>query len=223
MVIAEAPPASVQFRRFRQKLKLQQTGTLESGAGMGTLTLRRLGKGIELRVLPFPAHGTGVPKMSSAARLWSAGAKNPLAGYGDGRSFHTKRMVCTGLSRLPVGDVGNRVWVQMDEGRISKTPEMHSQDLEKPPTGQVGMAQRVRMDFHFSGHTTEVTVFFFYLYYSFPPPSVACGERLLRSLGLPECRERAEEGFLACAGGRTFGGVESRFVSSFPRAPGSGR
>ena len=70
---------------------------------------------------------------------------------GDGRCFHISVGVYTGIFRHPVGGVGNLGRVRPHPNAISKTPELHSRDLENRLTGQVEALQPFWKDFHFSG------------------------------------------------------------------------
>ena len=67
-----------------------------------------------------------------------------------------------------MGDVGNRGRVEAAADRLSKTPELHSQDLENPATGQPLHAQPLMSDFHFSCHNYGVLLSFLLSTYSFP-------------------------------------------------------
>ncbi len=66
------------------------------------------------------------------------------------RALHTNYRLCTGLFGLPVGDVGKWGWLTPHSIQISKTPELHSADLENPTAGQVDCAESFRKSFHFS-------------------------------------------------------------------------
>jgi hypothetical protein len=59
--------------------------------------------------------------------------------------------------------------VERSYGGISKTPELHSHDLENPAERQAASLQSLRKLFHFSCSPTAVTVFFFYLTTLFLP------------------------------------------------------
>lgn len=69
---------------------------------------------------------------------------------GDGRCFHISVGVYTGIFRHPVGGVGNLGRVRPHPNAISKTPELHSRDLENQTKGQTAWAQAHRRVFHFS-------------------------------------------------------------------------
>jgi hypothetical protein len=102
--------------------------------------------------------------------LWRTRLREPLVPYGDGHGFHKSNPLCTGLCELPVGDVGNRVPAVGAGCSISKSPELHRQDLENPAPAQVVMAQPLRTDFHFSCCNYGNYCLFLLSNYSFPTP-----------------------------------------------------
>ena len=80
-----------------------------------------------------------------------------------GRSFHINHPLYTGFFRLPVGDVGNWGLPASLRSLFSKTPELHSQDLENWPSPQVNAPQSLRKDFHFSCLNYGCYLLFLYL------------------------------------------------------------
>jgi hypothetical protein len=64
--------------------------------------------------------------------LWRTGAREPLANRNDGRCFHIRAQVCTGVFGPLVGCVGNMGRVGANANGFSKTPEFNSSDLENP-------------------------------------------------------------------------------------------
>jgi hypothetical protein len=100
--------------------------------------------------------------------LWTTGVCETLSLCGDAHSFHISSPVCTGACELPVGDVGNRVPRVRPGCRISKSPELHRQDLEIRPPPQVDVPQSLRWDFHFSYLTYGDYCLFLLSIYSFP-------------------------------------------------------
>lgn len=109
--------------------------------------------------------------------------RETLAWHGDGRGFHIMQMLFTGVSRLPVGSVGNNGRLRRVQGGFSKTPELHSRDLENLSLGQLARPQPLRRDFHFSCGNYGDYYLFLSSYNLFPHPS-RCMRRGEASWGL---------------------------------------
>ena len=103
--------------------------------------------------------------------LWMTWLRQPLAQHGDGRGFHKTHRLFTGVQEPPVGDVGNRGPFRLVQSRFSKTPELHSRDLENWRLDQVALLQPLRKDFHFSCLNYGYYSLVLYSYRSFPHPS----------------------------------------------------
>lgn len=108
--------------------------------------------------------------------LWKAGTAQTLAWSGYVLGLHKRLLLCTGLFGVAVGDVGNQGRVKLREGRFSKPPDLHRQDLENPASSQVTALQTLRKDFHFFYlHYGDYYLFLLSLY-SFPHrPSLGSG------------------------------------------------
>jgi hypothetical protein len=121
------------------------------GSGMGrqnTADQRRESDAIRPR---FPARDARLWKLWSVRPLCRTGHSEPLDPCARERSFHTTHPLCTGLFQAPVGVVGKRGQAIHFSCHISKSPQLHSLDLEKEPHRQVAGVKAVRFDFHFSG------------------------------------------------------------------------
>ena len=94
----------------------------------------------------------GSLEYTDSTSLWITCSFQSLTLCEVGQSFHTMYLVCTGIFRPPVGEVGNKELTQHPPSLFSKTPELHSQDLENLACGQVDAPQYLRKDFHFSNH-----------------------------------------------------------------------
>lgn len=68
--------------------------------------------------------------MWKSGTLWRTGVREPLANREDGPCIHIRAGVCTGVFGSLVGSVGNPGRVRGRSSGISKTPELHSSDLE---------------------------------------------------------------------------------------------
>lgn len=107
-------------------------------------------------------------KLWNAGPLWIARSFLLLAPCGPGRASHIKRPVYTGHFKPPVGDVGNQGHLSPLTTLFSKTPHLHSHDLENSPPRQIAEPTKLETDIHFSGCTTGITALciYFYLYKS---------------------------------------------------------
>ena len=101
-----------------------------AGGPTGTRDKNRCGEQTS-RAL-FPHARTGTWKMWKSRLLWRTGARELPANRNDGRSFHIRDQVCTGVFGPLVGCVGNMGRVGANPDRISKTPEFERSDLENP-------------------------------------------------------------------------------------------
>jgi hypothetical protein len=93
---------------------------------------KKIGCGEQTSRALFPHARTGTWKMWKSRLLWRTGAREPPANRNDGRSFHIRDQVCTGVFGPLVGCVGNMGRVGANPDRISKTPEFERSDLENP-------------------------------------------------------------------------------------------
>jgi hypothetical protein len=96
--------------------------------------------------------------------LWKAGTLKPVARSGWGLGLHKSRLLSTALFGPAVGVVGKMGHLVLLAVRFSKSPELHSRDLENRLAGQIALLQSLRKDFHFSCRTTGFTVSFFNLF-----------------------------------------------------------
>ena len=122
----------------------------------------------------FLPHVLTIGKLCMSSPLWRTRLREPLVPCGDGHSFHTSDPLCTGVDELPVGDVGNRGSTAGRRYRISKSPELHRQDLENPAPAQVVMVKPLPKDFHFSCYNYGDYCLFLLSNYSFPTPPSHC-------------------------------------------------
>jgi hypothetical protein len=95
--------------------------------------------------------------------LWKAGSRERLAWSSWAAALHKSRALSTGLFGLAVGAVGKMGRLIVPVGRFSKSPELHSQNLENWLAGQPVLPESLRKDFHFSCLTTGITVLLFNL------------------------------------------------------------
>jgi hypothetical protein len=109
-------------------------------------------------------------KLCISSTLWRTWMREPLVPCGDGHGFHTSKPLCTGVCAVPVGDVGS--WEPKAGARrlISKSPELHSHNLENSLLAQIALSKPLRRDFHFSCLTYGDYCLFLLSIYSFPPP-----------------------------------------------------
>jgi hypothetical protein len=125
--------------------------------------------GILLLLSPLiPALQPDLCKLWKTRPLCIASLLQPLVPCASGRSFHTKQPLCTGLFQLPLQVVGNRERYIPPNVLFSKCPLFHSQDLENLPPCQSLSCESLRLNFHFSCHTTGTTGFYLSLYPPFP-------------------------------------------------------
>ena len=116
-------------------------------------------------------------KLCMSSALWRTRILERLVPCGDGHGFHTSGRLCTTVCGLPVGDVGNGGSTEGRRYWISKSPELHRQDLENPTPAQVVMAEPLGKDFHFSCYNYWDYCLFLLSNYSFPTSPSDCTAR----------------------------------------------
>ena len=151
--------------------------------------------------------------------LWIDAPSQTLHRRSHCRSIHTNSRLSTAVFRQPVGDVGKQGWVMGAAGGLSKTPELHSRDLENSAPSQTHSPQALPPDFHFSCRTYGVLLSFLLYSYSFPPTRRAS---MAGSPGanLAHGNVEAPQGrFESAAPRQRPEALESRNSSSFPPTP----
>jgi len=160
----------------------KRAGQCSAHAGTGTADPRNRGWEF-LWPLPSPAESTG-PVIVSTAIVERRTARTCCVARPKACSPQKPPTFHSFFSAL-CGSGGKNGSLSGVRGAFSKSPELHSWDLEKQPTAQIALPQSFRKDFHFSSRTTETTVSFFNLITLFLL-SVAldqrgCAARLTRS------------------------------------------
>ncbi len=136
------------------------------------------GRGWECRrIRAFPLLGRCVWMLWKSRPLCRTRMRQTRAQCGSGPASHITRRLFTGVFKPPVGDVGNRGPLAGRSQEFSKTPQLHSQDLENRAAAQLPLLQSLRKNFHFSCLTTGTTVFFFLYSLPFPTRRILHGSR----------------------------------------------
>src|ERR1019366_6868176 len=98
----------------------------------------------------FPQLQTRVWKLWSTRHLCRNGAFDRLYSCDWERTLHITHRLFTGTSRPPVEGVGKTGHLEGRGCRFSKTPELHSPDLENRHTDQTVRYKLLQPLFHFS-------------------------------------------------------------------------
>jgi hypothetical protein len=117
--------------------------------------------------------------------LWTSHPRQLLSTHTSGIAFHINRRQSTPLWRAAVGVVGNRGTVSPLPALFSKSPQIHTRDLENPPRGQPRGPQALPHISYFSSPPTGTTVFYLIHLLNIHSPSRIGISGWRRSLGLP--------------------------------------
>lgn len=112
----------------------------------------------------FPRPIRQMRKLGKNLLLWRTGRFDLLHSCASGPAFHTSFTFCIGQFQPSVGSVGNPIPFLPSAILFSKSPDMHSPDLENSPSVQPPVLQSHRRNSHFSSSPTGTAVFVFPLF-----------------------------------------------------------